>query len=65
MMAYIQGSSQIIQVFLMNICPIYIVEKLLYTLLPGKGRYSVKCQVIGDEDSQINEGFIISRYLAY
>ena len=28
----------------------------------GVGRYSVKCEVVGDDTTQINEGFIISRY---
>ena len=65
MMAYIQGSSQIIQVILHEYLSYIHSRKLSYLLTTGKGRYSVKCQVIGDEDSQINEGFIISRYLAY
>ena len=27
------------------------------------GRYSVKCQVSGGDDTQVNEGFIINRYI--
>ena len=32
-----------------------------FTHYTGKGRYSVKCQVIGDSDTQVNEGFINSK----
>ena len=33
-----------------------------FTLLPlGTGRYSVKCEVSGGDDTQINEGFIVER----
>merc|ERR1719347_874576 len=32
-----------------------------FTHYTGKGRYSVKCQVIGDGDTQVNEGFINSK----
>ena len=27
----------------------------------GEGRYSVKCEVVGNDDTEINEGFIITR----
>lgn len=29
--------------------------------MAGVGRYSVKCEVVGNDDTEINEGFIISR----
>jgi len=32
-----------------------------FTHYTGKGRYSVKCQVIGDSETQVNEGFINSK----
>ena len=32
-------------------------------MLLGKGRYSVKCQVEGNDDTQINEGFIVDRLI--
>ena len=32
-------------------------------MLLGKGRYSVKCQVEGNDDTQINEGFIVDRFI--
>ena len=32
-----------------------------FTHYTGKGRYNVKCQVVGDDDTQVNEGFINNR----
>ena len=32
-----------------------------FTHYTGRGRYNVKCQVIGDSDTQVNEGFINNR----
>eukprot|EP00091_Calanus_sinicus_P012585 TRINITY_DN2823_c0_g1_i3.p1 TRINITY_DN2823_c0_g1~~TRINITY_DN2823_c0_g1_i3.p1 ORF type:complete len:294 (-),score=70.86 TRINITY_DN2823_c0_g1_i3:49-930(-) len=32
-----------------------------FTHYTGKGRYSVKCQVVGTEDTKVNEGFITSK----
>jgi len=35
----------------------------IFTKYQGTGRYSVKCEVIGSNETQINEGFIVSRAL--
>ena len=32
-----------------------------FTHYTGQGRYSVKCQVVGNQDTQVNEGFINGR----
>jgi len=32
-----------------------------FTHYTGKGRYNVKCQVVGDDDTKVNEGFINNR----
>ena len=32
-----------------------------FTHYTGQGRYNVKCQVVGDDDTQVNEGFINGR----
>ena len=42
------------------------IPKFTYTsFLPttGSGRYSVKCEVTGGDDTQVNEGFIVDRYV--
>ena len=32
-----------------------------FTRYTGKGRYNVKCQVVGDDDTNVNGGFINSK----
>ena len=38
-----------------------IIQCVIEIISAGVGRYSVKCQVSGGDDTQVNEGFIINR----
>lgn len=68
MMEYTLDILQSIQVNATFICIISIKLKIVQKnksdttkIITGTGRYSVKCEVVGDDDTQINEGFITSR----
>ena len=63
MMVYMPGQEDnnfLLYVPLITAFEEYFVCRF-FTHYTGKGRYNVKCQVVGDDDTKVNEGFINSK----